>query len=204
MQHVYSYILFLLTEATQVPSHFPLPRPMTTKRIISGCGKTPLLRHKKRLERRPSILAQRMAAVRRTQQSLSPEDRRPDRRRHRISIEGESVSESGRGGEAGEQGGGARLLSRGSFLAAEDTASAPSSPPREDSPLLGNTKPSRTAAVMGLENGEDFDEKKGVAVDWGDDFEGMKNIAARCSPLSDEKMSSFSDVSGRTLPGHVQ
>lgn len=107
------------------------------------------------------MLAERMAIIRRAQQSTSPEAGRQATRRQRLTVEG-----GGTGGGRQGGGGGVRILSRDSFLvaAAEVVANAPASPPREDSPLLGSKKPSKISFAD--ENGK---EKKEVCVDWGED-----------------------------------
>lgn len=111
-----------------------------------------------------------MADVRRTRQSVSPDAGRQATRRQRLSV-GKGKGKGG-GGERGE-GGGVRPLSRRSFLKSDDTARTPSPPPREDSPLLGNSgRPSKSLAARGFDDDRE-DEKKEAAVDWRD-VEGMQ------------------------------
>ncbi|CAM9726212.1 unnamed protein product, partial [Pylaiella littoralis] len=152
----YMYLVTFVVLASAIGGAFVIRRSLLSE-----------ARPTQRLERRGSILAQRMAEVRRTQQSSSPEDRRPDRRRQRKPVGEEGVGGPGRGGAGRGQEEGVRPLSRRSFLAVADTASTPSPPPREDSPLLGNKKPSRTASVMALDgDGGSSGEKKDTIVDW--------------------------------------
>eukprot|EP00752_Nemacystus_decipiens_P005530 g5002.t1 len=99
-----------------------------------------------------------MATIRRAQQSTSPDVDRQSTRRQRVKVDGGSTS-----GGLGE-GGGVRPLSQASFLMAADAdADAPDSPPREDSPLLGDKKPSKIAFA---DKGQG--ETKQVSVDWGE------------------------------------
>eukprot|EP00903_Cladosiphon_okamuranus_P007953 g7677.t2 len=119
-----------------------------------------------------------MATIRRAQRSVSPEAGRQAARRQRLTVEGGSGAGGGGGRGAG---GGVRLLSRDSFLVADadtdadaDAAAAddaPASPAREDSPLLGSKKPSRTSFA-----GERSEEKKQANVNWGD-VEGITPVS---------------------------
>ncbi len=118
-----------------------------------------------------------MAEVRRTRQSVSPDEGRQSARRQRLTG-GEERGRRGGGGRG--EGGGVKPLSRRSFLAIGDYASAPSSPVREDSPLLGTSERASRSLAKRAFAGDDSeeDEKKEVAEDWGD-VEGERAAAAR-------------------------
>ncbi|CBJ48694.1 hypothetical protein Esi_0046_0078 [Ectocarpus siliculosus] len=141
----------------------------------------------RRLARPPSVLAERMAEVRRTQQSLSPEERRQSTRRHRVGV---GTSGGGGGNSSGTKygdGRGPRPLSRRSFLMSDDSTGGPPSPPREDSPLLGSrterSPQSSSAGVLALAGSDSDDdeeqkgEKKNATGDWaGVDVENVVQV----------------------------
>jgi len=133
---------------------------------------------KKRVQRKPSALAELMAEVRHTRQSVSPDEGRQAARRQRLTV-GEERGR--RGGTGRGEGGGVRPLSRRSFLAAYDQASPPSSPPREDSPLLGTSGgPSRSLATRAF---AEEDEKREAGVDCGD-LEGERAASAAAAAVT--------------------
>ncbi|CAB1111825.1 unnamed protein product [Ectocarpus sp. CCAP 1310/34] len=129
-----------------------------------------------------------MAEVRRTQQSLSPEERRQSTRRHRVGV---GTSEGGGGNSSATKfgkGGGPRPLSRRSFLISNDSTGGPPSPPREDSPLLGSRteRPPRSSsagelALAGSDSDDDEERKggrKNTTGDWaGIDVENVIQVA---------------------------
>ncbi|CAM9433186.1 unnamed protein product [Ectocarpus sp. 6 AP-2014] len=128
-----------------------------------------------------------MAEVRRTQQSLSPEERRQSTRRHRVGV---GTSRGGGGNSSGTkygEGRGPRPLSRRSFLMSDDSTGGPPSPPREDSPLLGSrterSPQSSSAGVLALAGSDSDDDeerkgdKKNATGDWaGVDVENVIQV----------------------------